>query len=183
MAQQLCAKWPEATATIRANEKQLLQSLSDLASEMSHLLLPIKGKSAFFDHDSFLYMEQKYHFEVRGVLTEDADVPPTLKHIKALMEELDANLDEKIVQVFFYSGSTTSNPPPLIKKLVTPYKINLTPIDYCAETMVVTKDNCYDIYHQTLRHIATQLRLGFGVDSPAHSHDGSRAKTDTHQVN
>ena len=160
IAAALIKKWPEHTEIVSVNLAKLKSDLDTLKIELKAQLAAAHGKTALIDHDSLQYVEKQFGFTVKGVLSEEHGAPPSAKHLGKLKDELDANLEEGLIKVFFYEGVNGSKPPAPLQNLADAYGIRLAPMDYVGEQL--PEDTIvYDIYQACLRAIATQIKVGF----------------------
>ncbi|MES2252365.1 MAG: zinc ABC transporter substrate-binding protein [Pseudomonadota bacterium] len=153
----LMQKWPVHKEIISANLIKLESSLDALKIELNAQLAPVQGMLALIDHDSLQYVEKQFGFAIKGVLSEEHGMSPSAKHVKKLKDELDANLEEGLIRVFFYEGATDGNAPSLLKNLADAYSIRLAPMDYVGEQLPKGIDG----YQVCLRAIAAQIHVGF----------------------
>jgi zinc transport system substrate-binding protein len=163
IAETLSAKYPAHKDSFSANLQRLERELNALKIELVATLAPIRGKIALIDHDSLYYMERQFGFTIKGVLSEEPNMPPSPKHLGKLTDELDANIDEKLINVFFFSGSPGTKAPLLLQKLATAYQISMAPLTYEGDDVAKTTI----AYEACLRGIATQLLNGFGAHMSA----------------
>lgn len=157
IATKLIHLWPQHSEIITLNLQKLNMDLDVLKEQMSIQLALIKGKSALIDHDSLQYIEKQFDFIIKGVLSEEPGMEPSPKQITALKGELDANIEEKLIKVFFYNGSKETPAPKLLKNLTAQYAIQMIPLDYVGDAL--PKD--IDSYQTCFKAIAAQLILGF----------------------
>lgn len=161
IAETLSAKYPAYKDSFSANAQRLEQALNALKIELMATLAPIRGKIALIDHDSLYYLEKQFGFTIKGVLSEEPGMPPSPKHLEKLTGEFDANIDEKLINVFFFSGNPGAKAPPLLQKLATTYQIPVAPLSYEGDEIVKTTM----AYEACLRSIAMQLLDGFNIAS------------------
>lgn len=150
-------KWPEHKDAIAANLIKLESDLASLKAEIGAQLRPVHGKIALIDHDSLQYFEKQFGFMIKGVLSDEHGMAPSTKHLETLKSELDANLDEGLIKVFFYEGSIGGKAPSMLENLAKVYSIRLAPLDYVADQLPKSAD----VYQLCLRAIAAQVKAGF----------------------
>ncbi len=153
----LSTKYPAHKDTFTANLVKLEGALNAFKLELLATLAPLRSQIALIDHDSLYYMENQFGFTIKGVLSEEPDMPPSPKHLQKLKDELDANSDEKLIKVFFFNGEGSKMAHPLLQKLATEYQIPLAPLNYEGDNLSLS----IDTYETCLRHVAMQLLNGF----------------------
>lgn len=153
----LTQKWPEHKDTIAGNLAKLESDLSALKMEIADQLASVQGKTALIDHDSLQYFEKQFGFTIKGVLSDEHGLAPSTKHLETLKAELDVNLGEGLIKVFFYEGAIGGKAPSLLSNLAEAYSIRLAPLDYVADQL----PKSIDVYQACLRAIATQVKVGF----------------------
>lgn len=153
---QLC---PHQKDAILGNFHKLTTELDALKIEIANQLLSIQNKTALIDHDSLQYMEKQFNFNIRGVLSAEAGMEPSPRHITALKEELGANLGEGLIKVFFYSGVEHAPASKLVTNLTKQYSIRIAPIDYVGDAV----QKGIDSYQNCLKAISAQLIRGFEI--------------------
>ncbi len=156
---------PHHEKKLQDNLEKLLVDLDKFEEVLKHLLTPINGKAALADHDSLQYFEQNYGFSIRGVLVADDGVPPSLKHIQLLTQELDTNIDEKIITAFLYTKSAIAHAPQLVEKLANPYNLPVTAIDYDGSMITCAQEDHHQYYQLILMTLAKQLLTAFQVNT------------------
>ncbi|MDP3372278.1 MAG: zinc ABC transporter substrate-binding protein [Candidatus Paracaedibacteraceae bacterium] len=157
IATKIIQLWPQHSEIITLNLEKLNVELDALKEQMKAQLALIKGKSALIDHDSLQYIEKQFDFTIKGVLSEEPGMEPSPKQITALKNKLGANIKEKLIKVFFYSGNAHTPAPKLLKNLTSKYAIRMAPLDYVGDALL--KD--VDSYQACLKAIAAQLIAGF----------------------
>lgn len=153
----LSAKYPAHKDIFAANLVKLENALNAFKIELLATLAPIRNQIALIDHDSLYYMEKQFGFTIKGVLSEEPEMPPSPKHLQKLKSELAVNSDEKLIKVFFFNGERSKMAHPLLQKLATEYQIPLASLSYEGDDL----PKAIDTYEACLRHIAMQLLNGF----------------------
>jgi zinc transport system substrate-binding protein len=153
----LIQKWPVYKDIIDQNLVKLERDIDALKIELKAQLATVQDKIALIDHDSLQYVEKQFGFVIKGVLSEEPGMPPSAKHLEKLKNELEANLEENLIKVFFYEGAVNSKAPPLLRKLTEAYSTRLVPLDYVGEQL----PKSVDVYQACLRAIAAQIKTGF----------------------
>ena len=153
----LIQKWPIHKNAISVNLTKLESDLDALKVEINVQLSSVKGKIALIDHDSLQYFEKQFGFSVKGVLSDEHGMAPSSKHLEKLKSELDANLDEGLIKVFFYEGMVDGGASSLLTNLAKAYSIRLTSLDYVGDQLPKSTD----VYQACLRAIARQVKAGF----------------------
>jgi ABC-type Zn uptake system ZnuABC Zn-binding protein ZnuA len=143
----------------------LLESLEILDHKLALILKPIEGKTALIDHDSLQYLEKRFGFTIRGVFFNDEGHPPSVKELKDFIEELDANLEENLTTVFFYSGTEKNVPPHMLQNVVEPYNLPLAQIDYDGELLDLATVQQTELFHIILTNLANDIVAGFSTQS------------------
>jgi zinc transport system substrate-binding protein len=157
IANRIIQLWPEHSEKVADNLQKLISELDNLKTQMKEQLSLIQGKSALIDHDSLQYIEKQFNFLIKGVLSEEAGMEPSPKHISILKAELDANIEEKLIKVFFYSGNEHTPAPKLLKNLTSQYSVRMVPLDYVGDAL----PKGIDSYQTCFKAIAAQLIVGF----------------------
>ncbi len=158
-------KWPHLDQKLKENLYRTLKNLDELEINIRFILEPVKNKSAFSDHDSLQYWEKAYGFDIRGVMSNDEGVAPSIKHVKNLDAELNLNRQEKALKCFFYAGFSNtpeqSQPPSLMKKLCEPFDLPLFPFDYEGQNSNLSQIKKTEWYSAILKRLALDLASGF----------------------
>lgn len=158
-------KWPQLERKLKVNLHRTLEKLDELENNIRFILEPVKNKAAFADHDSLQYWEKAYGFNIRGVMSNDEGVAPSFKHVKNLNEELNLNMQEKVLKCFFYAGFSNaleqSQPPSLMKKLCDPFQLPLSPFDYEGQNSNLNQIEKKEWYSAILKRLALDLASGF----------------------
>lgn len=157
IADVLIRRWPEYKEAFSRNLEKLLSDLTLLKSEIGFQLASVQGKVGLIDHDSLQYFEKQFGFIIKGVLSDEHGMAPSAKHLEKLKEKLDASLDKKLINVFFYEGAVDGNPPSLLNNLAKAYAMRLMPLDYVGNQLPKSAD----VYQLCLRSIAAQIKAGF----------------------
>lgn len=153
----LIQKWPEHKDAFAANLEKLESDLASLKVEIGLQLASTQGKIALIDHDSLQYFEKQFGFTIKGVLSDEHGMAPSIKHLGKLKGELAANLGESLIKVIFYEGVVDGKAPSMLESLAKAYSIRLAPLDYVADQL----PKSVDVYQACLRAIATQVKAGF----------------------
>lgn len=157
-------KFPDDADKIAANTMSLLKELDTLENVLKQMFEPVKGFAALSDHDSLYYFEKNYGFNIRGILFSDDGVPLSPGHLNDLTQELDANIDEKIIKVFLYSKTMHKESLNVVEKLCSPYNISTKAIDYDGSFITCAEDDQHKLYQIIVMNLAQQI-----VDGLLHS--------------
>ncbi|MCF6345667.1 MAG: zinc ABC transporter substrate-binding protein [Thiomicrorhabdus sp.] len=86
----LQALMPAQAQAIRIREKNWLLTLSATDAQVSRLLAPIKNQPFLVLHDAFQYFEAHYGLNGAGAIRLNPELPPSLKRIHQLREQIKA---------------------------------------------------------------------------------------------
>lgn len=171
IAHRLMDLFPDLADRIFIRKQQLLVDLDKLHDAMKIILEPVRGKTALTDHDSLYYLEKEYGFTIRGVLSNDEGLSPSLRHIEAITAELDANINENLIQVFFFEKNHLQGTTSLVEKLTKPYHLPLYALDYDGSYITCAPKDEHQYYQIILLSLANQIKEGFSqhpmTESPA----------------
>ncbi len=86
IAVKLAGLYPERAGTIQKNAAALEAVLSAKLAEWSRRLAPFRGTSIITYHKSWPYFSERFGFEIAGYIEPKPGIPPTAKHLSALIQ-------------------------------------------------------------------------------------------------
>lgn len=90
VSQQLQSLMPEQAQVIQQRERRWLSTLRATDQQVMQLLTPVKDRPFLVLHDAFQYFEAHYQLKGVGTIRLNPELPPSLKRIHQLREQIKA---------------------------------------------------------------------------------------------
>ncbi len=90
VSKQLQSLLPEQAHVIQRREQRWLSTLRATDQQLMQLLAPVKGQPFLVLHDAFQYFEDHYQLKGVGTIRLNPELPPSLKRIHQLREQIKA---------------------------------------------------------------------------------------------